>query len=206
MRAHPPGTDGMCCGSMLCMRVHIPTAGAHSPTDGMCTPSDSLSGRTEPHRARAAALCYASGYRWHVLRLYAMRAATIGTGTPTPGAQMACAHHRTQERLQTASAMATGTMYHTHHRERDSAPQPLPWYTPHSGRTQPHSRAHRSTQHAPQPLPWYTPTDSLSTCYRHRATAAKEKQQKAAFVTAFVAILLLFIFLHLLNVLYISHL
>ena len=33
---------------------------------------------TAPQMACAAALCYASGYRWHVLRLYAMRAATDG--------------------------------------------------------------------------------------------------------------------------------
>ncbi len=133
-------TDGMCCGSMLCERVHIPTAGTQSLTDRLSDgyrhniPSDSLSlyhgthtighrngtqARTDSlstcyrgtiyHRARdsapqrlqmacAAALCYASAY-------------TYPQEHP----------HRAHRRAQTASAHATCTMHHTHHRTASAA-------------------------------------------------------------------------------------
>ena len=136
-----------------------------TPTIGQPTAS-----RTDPHRHRP--------------RLYTMRAATIGTRcgstivhTPTQGTQAHTAPQR-------ASAMATGTMYHTHHRTASAGrtdphrhrprlytmraatigqPQRLPWYTPHTGHTGAHRQPQRlytmraATIGQPQRLPWYTP-------------------------------------------------
>jgi hypothetical protein len=103
------------------------------------------SGHTEPHsepQRWLPAQCTIeretdrlSLYRWHRLRLY--------HGTHPQRAQE---HPQRAHRAgQTASAMATGTMYH---RARDRPPQPLPWYTPTIGqptasRTDPHRHALR---------------------------------------------------------------
>ncbi len=64
--------------------------------------------RTDPHRHRLRlyhgthTIGHRNGYRWHALRLYHVRAATIGQEHP----------QRARADPQTASAMATGTMYH----------------------------------------------------------------------------------------------
>jgi hypothetical protein len=183
-------TDGMCCGSMLCMRVHIPTAGTHSltaslstcyrhrtpsserqtasaSTDGTHPPSDRLQRAGQIHTGTrcGSMLC---------MRVH------IPTGTPTQGAQSltdslsTCyrhniphppsdslsGYHRTGLRLyhvraatigqpQRAAQIHTGTgcgstMVHTHHRTQE--------------------------RH----------TDSLSTCYRHNIPSSERQTASAA--------------------------
>ena len=182
-RTASASTDGMCCGSMLCMRVHIPTGTPHSGrTQPHSEPQRWLpaqytiereTARLSGHRWHVLRLYHVrglSGHRWHVLRLYHVRAATIGAQerlqhrlrlyhvrAATIGAQ-----ERLQHRLR---------LYHGTHPPSDS----LSLYhgtQPHTG----HTGAHRQPQ-------------------RLQMKRKRKKQQKAHFVTAFVAILLLCIFL-----------
>ena len=125
---------------------------------------------TAPQMACAAALCYASGYRWHVLRLYAMRAATDGMCCGSmlcerlPSAQAAAlpcrntpqrAHRQPQRWLPAQYTIGRETA-----RLSDYRGHRLRLYhvgTPHSGRT-----------------------DSLSDGYRHNIPSGERQTASAA--------------------------